>query len=65
MPIYEYLCNNCNERVEHFLISSKDTEPAECPKCNGKSLERIISRTNFELKGECWAKDGYTHKDRN
>lgn len=44
MPIYEYLCPDCN-RVFSFLIrgSDKDKDPS-CPKCERTGLKKMISR---------------------
>lgn len=44
MPIYEYRCNECG-RTFSFLygVSIGSRDPA-CPKCQGRSLSRLISR---------------------
>jgi len=44
MPIYEYECVSCEDRLTVFAAIS-DPPPEKCPKCDGK-LERIISLTN-------------------
>lgn len=31
-------------------------------RCDGET-KRIMSRSEFHLKGECWARDGYTYHD--
>ena len=38
-----------------------DPPPAKCDKC-GKdgTMEKQMAKTNFELKGGGWAKDGYS-----
>ena len=45
MPIYEYICNPCNKRVNLFFRSydeaSKNT--AVCPDCDNSDLRRLIS----------------------
>ncbi len=58
MPIYEYICKSCGEKIEKL---QKVNEPAllSCPACEGE-LYRPISRTSFRLKGGGWYADGYS-----
>ena len=63
MIAYDYKCPTCDyvEEVYHSI----DTTPSyTCPKCmdSGNIVEmvRIISASSFKLKGNCWAKDGYS-----
>lgn len=53
MPIYEYACSSCNLRFEKI---QKISEPNidVCPKCNEKSVQKLISATAFRLKGTGW-----------
>jgi putative FmdB family regulatory protein len=46
MPIYEYICDDCQEQVNLFFRSfaEVETKPAVCPLCGGSNLERVISR---------------------
>lgn len=41
MPIYEYRCQNCGERVEVWLRSGGETP--HCPNCDSTLLERLFS----------------------
>jgi len=41
MPIYEYECVKCGNRVEALIRNDKDI-PAKCPKCEGK-LKKALS----------------------
>jgi putative FmdB family regulatory protein len=34
MPIYEYVCNDCEARYERIVMSAK--QKIECPKCASK-----------------------------
>lgn len=43
MPIYEYVCTECNNKFEKLRPASKSAEPAECPSCH-KEAERVFSR---------------------
>jgi putative FmdB family regulatory protein len=47
MPIYEYRCQECEERFEEFLSSSTNPAPP-CPKCGSTSVERLLSQINTE-----------------
>ena len=60
MPIYEYVCEKCGDHVE-VLQKVSDPPPKRCKKCRGK-LERIVSRTAFQLKGSGWYKTDYAGK---
>lgn len=59
MPIFEMKCKNCNIVFEAYAFNGQDREPIFCPICKG-DLERLISKTTFRLKGNCWAEDGYS-----
>lgn len=46
MPIYEYYCFDCRQRVSLFfrtITVAAETE-AVCPQCGGSHLRRLISR---------------------
>lgn len=58
MPYYEYECSKGHiEEVEQRIVA----DPLKtCPKkgCRCKT-KRLISRTNFQLKGNGWFNNGY------
>ena len=57
MPIYEYRCGACGDEFE--IIQKISEGPLKrCGKCGG-SLEKLLSRTAFLLKGGGWYADGY------
>ena len=57
MPIYEYRCTTCGHVLE--VIQKLDDKPLKkCPACSG-SLEKLISRSAFQLKGGGWYSEGY------
>lgn len=58
MPVYEYQCKSCQREFEYQQRMS-DPEKDTCEACGG-SLERVISRTSFALKGGGWYKDLYS-----
>lgn len=69
MPIYVYECPNCN-KIEEKLLANRicaDHELITCdclPENAGRfTMKRVIAQTNFQLKGEGWAKDGYSKNE--
>ncbi len=40
MPIYEYVCQDCNRRFEALVMGSREPE---CPECHSKKLQQQIS----------------------
>ena len=52
MPIYEYRCLDCSHQFE--LMQKFSDPPAEtCPTCSG-TVQKLISRSAFHLKGSGW-----------
>ena len=60
MPIYEYGCKYCDHTFEIFQkINSRKIR--KCPECGRKNaLNILLGSTAFSLKGDGWAKDGYS-----
>ena len=55
MPIYEYQCERCGEKVERLQNKSSAVAPAACGACGAQgSMQRIMSQTSFQLKGGGW-----------
>lgn len=52
MPLYEYQCKHCHQRLEKIQTFSAPPEKV-CPKCGGQ-LERLISAPAFQFKGAGW-----------
>ena len=44
MPIYQYDCAGCDQRVEVFFRSAKAAADPACPECGSPNLKRLISR---------------------
>lgn len=42
MPIYEYICRDCQRQFEYLLLPSSPGPP-QCPACGGKKLEQALS----------------------
>jgi putative FmdB family regulatory protein len=59
VPIYEYKCTKCGKELE-VMHKVSDPAPAECPECKAQgTLEKLVSRTSFQLKGGGWYSDLY------
>ena len=53
MPIYDYKCSNCGHEIE-IIQKISDKPKTICPKCNDRSLKKLISAPSFRLKGSGW-----------
>ncbi len=53
MPIYEYQCQACGHQLEHFQKVS-DKALKKCPECGKQRLQKLVSSTSFQLKGQGW-----------
>ena len=45
MPLYEYVCRDCQERFERYLRSWN--EDVRCPACRGERVEKQLSTFAF------------------
>lgn len=63
MPIYEYECKKCHKLTE-VMQKMSDPGPAKCPNCGSKRIERVMSQTSFQLKGDGWYITDYSRKDK-
>ena len=65
MPIYDYKCSNCGHEME-IIQKISDKPKTICPKCNSKSLKKLISAPSFRLKGGGWYETDFkTGKKKN
>ena len=60
MPIYEYKCADCGANVEKMQRIS-DAPLTVCENCGGK-LEKQLSLSGFQFKGEGWYVTDYSKK---
>jgi putative FmdB family regulatory protein len=44
MPIYEFICKECNAKSEILLRDASTEATPKCPHCGGSDMERIFSR---------------------
>ncbi len=60
MPLYEYHCNQCNERSE-ILQKISDPPYTHCPKCGGE-MKKLVSAPAIQFKGSGFYKTDYSSK---
>jgi putative FmdB family regulatory protein len=58
MPIYEYQCNQCNERHE-IIQKLSDAPLTHCPQCGGE-MKKLISSPAIQFKGSGFYKTDYS-----
>ena len=47
MPIYEYICKDCNQKFEAVRSIAQADEPIQCSHCGGEHTNRTVSK--------CWS----------
>ncbi len=57
MPIYEYQCSQCGERVE-VIQKLSDPPYSHCPKCAGE-MKKLLSAPAIQFKGSGFYKTDY------
>jgi len=62
MPIYEYKCLDCGAHVEKMQKIS-DAPLTVCENCGGK-MEKQLSLSGFQFKGEGWYVTDYSNKNK-
>ncbi len=60
MPIYEYECGKCGDRVE--AIQKMSDPPLSRHKSCGGKLSRLISAPGIQFKGSGWYVTDYARK---
>ncbi|MCF8038137.1 MAG: zinc ribbon domain-containing protein [Desulfohalobiaceae bacterium] len=48
MPIFEYLCEECDDQFEELVIGEQDA--ILCPQCGSKQTRKLISRCRAKVK---------------
>jgi putative FmdB family regulatory protein len=59
MPLYEYMCHRCGKTIE--TLQRFSDEPLTVHEDCGGELEKLISRSAFQLKGSGWYATDYAH----
>ncbi|HEX6159793.1 MAG TPA: FmdB family zinc ribbon protein [Thermoanaerobaculia bacterium] len=57
MPIYEYQCTQCKERME-IIQKLSDPPYSHCPKCGG-DMKKLFSSPAIQFKGSGFYKTDY------
>ncbi len=57
MPLYEYKCHSCGKTFE--VLQKFSDEPIRIHEECGGEVERLISRSAFQLKGSGWYATDY------
>lgn len=52
MPLYVFQCLDCDEKFERLCSYSTANNGVNCPRCNGKNVERAVSSFASFSKGE-------------
>jgi putative FmdB family regulatory protein len=60
MPIYEYQCQDCGDKIE-IIHKVGDPLKKKCPKCGGR-LKKKISAPAIRFKGKGWYVNDYPRK---
>ena len=53
MPIYEYECDACGERIE-VMQKISERPLKQCPACTLNRLRKLVSASAFRLTGSGW-----------
>lgn len=48
MPLFEYVCKDCNRTFEALVMGSNQPE---CPSCHGRNLEQLLSSFSARATG--------------
>ena len=48
MPLYEFVCRDCDKPFEAFVTADRK---AECPSCHGENLAKLLSRLGMVSAG--------------
>jgi len=65
MPIYEYICTEC-EHAHEALQKLSDAPLVDCPACAKPGLKKKISAAGFRLSGSGWYETDFkSDKQRN
>lgn len=43
MPIYSFMCKNCNHKFTELVNVTDNDNELKCPKCNSKNLEKLLT----------------------
>lgn len=61
MPIYEYQCESCGQRIE-VMQRMADGPPETCEQCGEGPFKKLVSAPAFQFKGSGWYVTDYARK---
>lgn len=58
MPIYEFICENCERKFSILVITYEDHKNIRCPHCGSENVKRVFSpfggiNANSSRSGSC------------
>ena len=51
MPIFEFVCNTCEEPFEELVFSTSAVDGVVCPSCGSKEVDKQISTFASRVAG--------------
>lgn len=63
MPIYGYVCKDCEHRFD-VLQKMSDDPLVHCPDCGEPTLQKELSAPKFRLKGQGWYETDFKTGDK-
>jgi len=51
MPIFEFICTDCNEPFEELVRSANAVDEVDCPSCGGVHVKKMISTFASKVAG--------------
>ena len=57
MPVYEYICKECEKEFSEVLtVKEHDTKKIRCPKCRSERVEKVIEPVTVltSKKSDSW-----------
>ena len=63
MPNYEFVCDNCKKITLKLLSINSVLQLTSCEHCGENKARRIISKSNFCMKGYS-AENGYSKEGK-
>jgi len=51
MPLVEFECNSCGERLERLVRATSEASPSPCPSCGGET-RKIFSAFNAKSSSQ-------------
>ena len=51
MPIFEFMCTDCNESFEELVRSLNTVDEIDCPSCGSRHVQKMISTFASKIAG--------------